>query len=83
MTHTHPGEADFLVVVILVPITGYIMTKGAWRYSNLACKVFHFLSYLNLSASNYLMLLMSSERFCAILFTMDFVKFKTRKAATK
>jgi len=74
--------ADLLVVLILVPITGYIMTDNKWHFSNLACKVFHFLGYLNLSSSNYLMLLMSSERFCAILFTMDFVKFKTRKSAS-
>ena len=46
-----PVSADFLVVVILVPITGYIMTKDQWKFSNLSCKGRELINNINKSVS--------------------------------
>jgi len=75
--------ADFSVVLFMVPLQAFIFTTNSWPFSNTMCKSFHFFIYLNLCASNYLMLIMSSERFFAIVFTMRFLRFKSRTAAVR
>ncbi|OON22559.1 7 transmembrane receptor [Opisthorchis viverrini] len=68
--------ADMTLVILCIPPTGAVYLTGTWPLGNVMCHVFWYSTYVSIYCIAYTLLLMSLDRFLAVVYPMKFAAFR-------
>ncbi|XP_078610563.1 allatostatin-A receptor-like isoform X1 [Branchiostoma floridae x Branchiostoma japonicum] len=68
--------SDFLFIVCTVPFTLVIQLDQTWIFGDVWCKVMHYSTYVSCLLSIYTMVVMSIDRYLAIVYPLSSVRYR-------
>ncbi|XP_002730936.1 allatostatin-A receptor-like [Saccoglossus kowalevskii] len=75
--------ADFFFLLICVPVTAVSYASPSWPFRQFICKIVNYLLFVNMYASVYTLLMMSFDRYLAVVYPIRSMKFRNvRNAST-
>ncbi|THD27965.1 Allatostatin-A receptor [Fasciola hepatica] len=70
--------ADLAFIVICIPLTTVIYIVGGWPMGVALCKVYFYLMYVTAFCSVYTLVLMSLDRFLAVVYPMRSIQWRNQ-----
>ncbi|XP_070581629.1 allatostatin-A receptor-like [Ptychodera flava] len=74
--------ADFLFLVLSVPFTAVSYALPSWPFGSVMCKIANYLQFVNLYASVYTLMVMSFDRYLAVVYPIRSMKIRSVRNAT-
>nr|ANO39011.1 GCR032 [Schmidtea mediterranea] len=75
--------ADITFITFCVPLTATIFIKKGWFLGSIACKIYQFFTYLTAYMSVYTLVLMSVDRYLAVVHPIASIPIRTEKNVLK
>ncbi|KAA0195470.1 Allatostatin-A receptor [Fasciolopsis buskii] len=70
--------ADFAFIIICIPLTTVIYIVGGWPMGVALCRVYFYLMYVTAFCSVYTLVLMSLDRFLAVVYPMQSIHWRNQ-----
>ncbi|CAH8653982.1 unnamed protein product [Heterobilharzia americana] len=74
--------ADMAFIVICVPSAAIVYVTGKWPLGLSLCRVYYYSSYVSVYCSVYTLVLMSLDRFMAVVYPIQCINMRTQKNTT-
>lgn len=74
--------ADLSVGLFVMPLSATMVISGRWLFSSAVCKMWLSIDYVASTASIFNLVLLSLDRYWAVVFPLRYLRKRTRKRAT-
>ncbi|KAH9590807.1 Galanin receptor type 2, variant 2 [Schistosoma haematobium] len=74
--------ADMAFIVICVPSAAIVYVAGKWPLGLSLCRIYYYSSYVSVYCSVYTLVLMSLDRFVAVVYPIQCMHIRTQKNTT-
>ncbi|CAI2734663.1 unnamed protein product [Schistosoma spindalis] len=74
--------ADMAFIVICVPSAAIVYVAGKWPLGLSLCRIYYYSSYVSVYCSVYTLVLMSLDRFVAVVYPIQCMQIRTQKNTT-